>query len=181
MPVYAKTTDSNKQRIKGAEVWYIGNQYLQEGTGDDTGTWSIAGAVTDSDHGIFSGNGNIHSLTIGKSVKGVGVYAFYGCTGLSYITLGNGLKIIGDYAFANCITMTGVSLDRYNNLTDISDYAFANCQSLQHFTVTPNVTTIGDNAFEDCYSMEVLIWQMEKKQTDSLWKRKWLPQIMQQH
>lgn len=66
VPVYAKTTDSNKQRIKGAEVWYIGNQYLQEGTGDDTGTWSIAGAVTDSDHGIFSGNGNIHSLTIGK-------------------------------------------------------------------------------------------------------------------
>ena len=84
----------------------------------------------------------------------MGVYAFYGCTGLSYFTLGNCLKIIGDFAFANCITLTGVSLDLYINLTDISDYAFANCQSLQHFTVTPNVTTIGDNAFEDCYSME---------------------------
>ena len=153
VPVYEKTTDSNKQRIKGAEVWYIGNQYLQEGTGENTGTWKIAGPITNSEEGIFSGNGNIHTLTIGKSVKGVGVYAFYGCTGLNSINLGNGLRIIGDYAFANCITMIGVNLDRINNLTTIADYAFANCQSMEKFTVPINVTTIGDNVFEDCYSM----------------------------
>lgn len=153
VPVYEKTTDSNKQRIKGAEVWYIGNQYLQEGTDEYTGTWKIAGAITSSEKGIFSGNGNIHTLTIGKSVKGVGVYAFYGCTGLNSINLGNGLRIIGDYAFANCITMIGVNLDRINNLTTIADYAFANCQSMEKFTVPINVTTIGDSVFEDCYSM----------------------------
>lgn len=153
VPVYEKTTDSNKQRIKGAEVWYIGNQYLQEGTGKDAGTWKIAGPITSSDKGIFAGNGNIHTLTIGKSVKGVGVYAFYGCTGMSSISLGNGLNIIGDYAFANCLTMTSVNLDRISNLTTISDYAFANCQSMEKFTVPINVTTIGNNVFEDCYSM----------------------------
>ena len=153
VPVYERTTDSNKQRIKGAEVWYIGNQYLQEGTGENTGTWKIAGPITSSEKGIFSGNGNIHTLTIGKSVKGVGVYAFYGCTGLNSINLGNGLRIIGDYAFANCITMTGVNLDRISNLTTIADYAFANCQSMEKFTVPINVTTIGDNVFEDCYAM----------------------------
>ena len=153
VPVYEKTTDSNKQRIKGAEVWYIGNQYLQEGTGKDAGTWKIAGPITSSDKGIFAGNGNIHTLTIGKSVKGVGVYAFYGCTGMSSISLGNGLNIIGDYAFANCLTMTSVNLDRISNLTTISDFAFANCQSMEKFTVPINVTTIGNNVFEDCYSM----------------------------
>ena len=153
VPVYEKTTHSNKQRIKGAEVWYIGNQYLQEGTGKDAGTWKIAGPITSSDKGIFAGNGNIHTLTIGKSVKGVGVYAFYGCTGMSSISLGNGLNIIGDYAFANCLTMTSVNLDRISNLTTISDYAFANCQSMEKFTVPINVTTIGNNVFEDCYSM----------------------------
>ena len=153
VPVYEKTTDSNKQRIKGAEVWHIGNQYLQEGTGKDAGTWKIAGPITSSDKGIFAGNGNIHTLTIGKSVKGVGVYAFYGCTGMSSISLGNGLNIIGDYAFANCLTMTSVNLDRISNLTTISDFAFANCQSMEKFTVPINVTTIGNNVFEDCYSM----------------------------
>lgn len=153
VPVYEKTTDSNKQRIKGAEVWYIGNQYLQEGTGENAGTWKIAGPITSSDKGIFAGNGNIHTLTIGKSVKGVGVYAFYGCTGMSSISLGNGLNIIGDYAFANCLTMTSVNLDRISNLTTISDFAFANCQSMEKFTVPINVTTIGNNVFEDCYSM----------------------------
>ncbi len=153
VPVYERTTDSNKQRIKGAEVWYIGNQYLQEGTGENTGTWKIAGPITSSEKGVFSGNGNINTLTIGKSVKGVGVYAFYGCTGLNSINLGNGLRIIGDYAFANCITMTGVNLDRISNLTTIADYAFANCQSMEKFTVPINVTTIGDNVFEDCYAM----------------------------
>lgn len=80
----------------------------------------------------FCRNGNIHTLTIGKSVKGVGVYAFYGCTGMSSISLGNGLNIIGDYAFANCLTMTSVNLDRISNLTTISDYAFANCQSMEN-------------------------------------------------
>ena len=153
VPVYEKTTDSNKQRIKGAEVWYIGNQYLQEGTGKDAGTWKIAGPITSSDKGIFAGNGNIHTLTIGKSVKGVGVYAFYGCTGMSSISLGNGLNIIGDYAFANCLTMTSVNLDRISNLTTISDFAFANCQAMEKFPVPINVTTIGNNVFEDCYSM----------------------------
>ena len=153
VPVYEKTTDSNKQRIKGAEVWYIGNQYLQEGTGKDAGTWKIAGPITSSDKGIFAGNGNIHTLTIGKSVKGVGVYAFYGCTGMSSISLGNGLNIIGDYAFANCLTMTSVKQQPISNLTTISDYAFANCQSMEKFTVPINVTTIGNNVFEDCYSM----------------------------
>ena len=83
----------------------------------------------------------------------MGVYAFYGCTGMSSISLGNGLNIIGDYAFANCLTMTSVNLDRISNLTTISDYAFANCQSMEKFTVPINVTTIGNNVFEDCYSM----------------------------
>ncbi|MBQ3036549.1 MAG: hypothetical protein IJD31_06430, partial [Lachnospiraceae bacterium] len=38
---FLPTTQSQYQRIQGAEVWYIGNQYLEAGTGANSGTWKI--------------------------------------------------------------------------------------------------------------------------------------------
>ena len=151
-PMYAKTTTSDYQRIQGAEVWYIGNQYLE--AGEKTGTWRIAGDITDSSKGIFSGEGNIKTLTVGEKLSGIGVYAFYGCSGLNSMSLGNGLDTIANYAFANCINMTTVNLDLYSRVDVIGDHAFYNCQALQSFSVPISVTKIGDSAFEECYSME---------------------------
>lgn len=151
-PVYSKTTTSDLQRIQGAEVWYIGNQYLQEGV--EKGTWSIAGDITDSSKGIFYGQGNIKTLKVGEKLSGIGVYAFYGCSGLNSISLANGLDTIANYAFANCINMTTVTLDLYSRVDIIGDHAFYNCQALQNFSVPISVTKIGDSAFEECYSME---------------------------
>ncbi len=150
-PVYAKTLLSEVQRIQGAEVWYIGNQYLE--TGSTEGTWKIAGDVTDPSQGIFAGQGNIKSLTVGEKLSGIGNYAFYGCSGMNSITLGNGLDTIGNYAFANCINMTTVNVDLYSRVDIIGDHAFYNCQALDKFSVPVSVTAIGDAAFGECYAM----------------------------
>lgn len=155
-PVYALTTNSPQQRIQGAEVWYIGNQYLVEDTdadGNKLGTWSVAGKITQSSQGIFAGWGGIRTLTVGEKLSGIGNYAFYGCSGLESITLKNGLDTIGNYAFANCVNMTTVNLDLYTNLEIIGDHAFYNCQALKNFRVPVSVAAIGDSAFEDCWAM----------------------------
>lgn len=149
------TTQGDHQRITGAEVWYIGNQYLVEDTVNDVGqgTWHVAGDITDSSHGIFAGEGNIRSLKVGDKLSGIGNYAFYGCSGLNSITLGNGLDTIGNHAFDNCINITTVNLDLYSRVSVIGAYAFRNCRALQKFTVPISVTQIGDHAFEDCIAM----------------------------
>lgn len=151
--VYALTTRSEVQRIQGAEVWYIGNQYLKAGTGTEAGTWSIAGVVDQPSRGVFAEQGNIKTLTVGEKLSGIGNYAFYGCSGMSSIKLGNGLDTIGNYAFANCINMVTVDMDMYSRVNIIGDHAFYNCQALQEFSVPISVTAIGDSAFEECYSM----------------------------
>ena len=156
VPVYALTTDSSKQRIQGATVRYIGNQYLQAGEGDESGTWTVAGVVDSPEKGIFRGekSGNIVTLNVGSEMSGIGDYAFYGCTNLSSITLENGLDTIGNYAFANCVNLEQVNLDILAMLSTIGHHAFANCRGLQSFVMPRQVNAIGDSAFEGCNRME---------------------------
>ncbi len=149
---YALTITSNTQRIMGAEVWYIGNQYLESGT--EPGTWKVGGKVTESSKGIFAGQGNIRTLTVGQKLSGIGDYAFYGCSGLNSITLGNGLDTIGNSAFENCINLVSVNVELYSRVGIIGAKAFYNCQALQEFTVPISVTAIGDAAFAECYNMK---------------------------
>lgn len=148
--VYLPTTLSQYQRITGVEVWYIGNQYLEAGTGAEAGTWKVKDVITDPSQGIFSGQGNIVSLTVGENLNGIGNFAFYGCSGMKSIRLGNGLDTIGNYAFANCINMNTVNVELNSRIATIGDHAFYNCQSLESFTVPISVTSIGDSAFEQC-------------------------------
>lgn len=148
--LYLPTTLSQYQRITGVEVWYIGNQYLEAGTGENAGTWKVKDVIKDSSQGIFSGQGNIVSLTVGENLNGIGNYAFYGCSGMKSIRLGNGLDTIGNYAFANCINMNTVNVELNSRIATIGDHAFYNCQSLENFTVPISVTSIGDSAFEQC-------------------------------
>lgn len=149
--VYALTITSDMQRIMGAEVWYIGNQYLESGA--EAGTWKVGGKVTDSSKGIFASQGNIRTLTVGQKLSGIGDYAFFGCSGLNSITLGNGLDTIGNSSFENCINLTQVNIELYSRVGIIGAKAFYNCQALQEFTVPISVTAIGDAAFAECYNM----------------------------
>ncbi len=149
------TTDVNKQWIKNAEVWYIGNQYLTAGT---DGNWKVAGTVDYANrlNGVFAGTkgANIVHLTVGPELSGIGDYAFFNCANLESITLQNGLNTIGVGAFANCIMMETANIEGNAAISVIGDYAFYSCEKLASFQVPTAVTTIGSSAFENCYKLK---------------------------
>lgn len=74
---------------------------------------------------------NLESVTFPWTIKSIGDYAFYKCTGLTgVLQLNEGLESIGSYAFAYC-TMTGAIFPY--SVTSIGDGPFAYCTSLTQF------------------------------------------------
>lgn len=158
---YVQTTDEKDQWIKNISVDYIGNQSLVSVDSSTSGAvqgWQIAedsGKVNDTPNkGVFASNANIRTLVVGEELKGIGNYAFYGCTNLETITLGNGLVEIGKYAFADCINMYSIGLDFTSNIQYISDHAFMGCSALEEFILPAGVQRIFDHAFEGCYNLK---------------------------
>lgn len=157
---YKQTTDEKDQWIKALKVYYIGNQSLVSVTDTQVGAsqgWAIAedsGKLNvEKSKGVFANNSNIVKLVVGEELKGIGNYAFYGCTNLETITLGNNLSEIGKYAFADCINMKTIGVDFTSNIQYISDYAFQNCRALESFVLPSGVQYIYDHAFDGCQSL----------------------------
>lgn len=167
---YVRARETNHQWVCDQPVYYIGNQYLTStntasggstGTSDDSsGTYTLVQeykidptvdekANEDPNKGIFAGESNITTLTLGADLMGVGNYAFYHCTGMERATFGNGLTEIGHDAFAHCASMNGVSIPYNCKLTFISDSAFA-YSGIQTFALPLNVQTLYDSVFEGC-------------------------------
>ena len=155
-------TDDNDNRIAGAEVKYIGNQYAV----NNGSKWVISG-LSSTEQSVFGGRGkddsgegtaaaNIINLTIGSNLIGIGDYAFYGCTNISNINFGNGLNTLGNYSFANCRNLKTVGMDYNTNLTTLGARAFSNCDQLTAFALPTNVSTIGDFCFENCSSLKTV-------------------------
>lgn len=81
------------------------------------------------DH-AFSGCGLTGLLTIPNSVKTIGDYAFYGCSGLSgWLTIPNSVTSIGNHAFSGCGGLFG-SLTIGSSVKRIGWYAFYECSGL---------------------------------------------------
>jgi hypothetical protein len=172
---FAQTQTDSVQWIKAADVAYIGNQYLTSKEGG--GAWEISSdnnnsTITLPEQGIFANASNVVNLTIGQTLRGIGNYAFYGCTGLgnnpdARVSLGNGLNTIGNYAFANCINMKNIELPPYTNLTMIGDHAFYQCQALTAFTMLIAVQKVGDSAFEGCSALQEIILDGSSMSSDT--------------
>jgi hypothetical protein len=118
---------------------------------------------------------------IGDNVKGIGEYAFYGCSSLKSITIPNSVKSIGEYAFRG----TGIydNDDNWENdvlyindcLIEVDEFisgaykikegtrliansAFSECSSLASVTIPNSVTSIGSSAFEGCSNITSVTW-----------------------
>ncbi len=77
---------------------------------------------------LYLNNKLVTTLTISNSVKSIGNYAFYKCTGLKSISIPDSVTCIGDSAFYSCGNLTSVTIG--NGVTNIGDYAFYGCSSL---------------------------------------------------
>ena len=95
-------------------------------------------------------NTSVTSITIPNSVTSLGIFAFYGCTGLTgTLTIPNSVTSIGRSAFNGCTGLTG-TLTIPNSVTSIGENAFSDCTGLTSITIPNSVTSIGDLAFYGC-------------------------------
>ena len=100
------------------------------------------------DHAFYGCTG-LTSVTIGNSVKTIGISAFDGCTGLTNITIPNSVTSIGNSAFSGCTGLTSVTIG--NSVKTIGIAAFGRCTGLTNITIPNSVTYIDLYAFYDTY------------------------------
>ena len=80
----------------------------------------------------FRNSTGLTSITFPTSIKSIGNYAFYQCTGLTNgLLLPQGLESIGNYAFAHCTGITSV-LFPYS-ISSVGTAPFGWCTSLTNF------------------------------------------------
>ena len=83
-------------------------------------------------------------------VRGIGEYAFSGCSGLTSVTIPDGVTYIGS-GFSSCSGLTSITIP--DSVTRIGSYAFYGCSGLTSVTIPNSVTSIGSSAFENCYGL----------------------------
>ena len=97
------------------------------------------------------GSVEIPAVLGGKTVQGIGNWAFTECFELTGVTIPAGVTSIGDWAFNECLGLTSVTIPA--GVTSIGDWAFNECIGLTSVTIPAGVMSIGDWAFNECFSL----------------------------
>ena len=79
-------------------------------------------------------------------ITGIGIYAFYGQSGLKSITIPDDVSYISDYAFTDCYNLVDVKMTL--GIRNIGTMAFAGCVSLMDVWLPESVEQVQDGAFE---------------------------------
>lgn len=87
-------------------------------------------------------------MLIGNSVRSIGEYAFYYCSGLTSSTIPDSVTKLGTNAFSYCASLTNIVIGA--GVTSIGDYTFYYCGHLGSATIGSSVTNLGDYAFFGC-------------------------------
>ena len=104
----------------------------------------------------YEGSLTIPAKIAGKTVAGIGMCAFYGCTGLTSVIIPDGVEDISDKAFAWCENLQVVQFGKGVSNGTIFDQAFKGCSRLRalDFKATKSVYAVED-AFEDAGTLTV--------------------------
>ena len=146
-----------------------------ETVGGITWTYTVSGeqASVGSGSSAAIAKSTTGSITIpstlgGYMVKGVGDYAFYGCSGLTSVTIPEGVTSVGNSAFQGCAGLVSVAIP--TSVTSIGSSAFRGCRGMADadgfviirdvlydyygnatsVRIPSNVTGIGYYAFGNC-------------------------------
>lgn len=94
----------------------------------------------------------LKDLTIGSSVRLIGLYAFKGCTSLPSIYIPDGVETIAQQAFEGCKALRSVRLSE--QLISLGEDAFANCSALPEVTIPNSLDAISSEAFANCTELK---------------------------
>lgn len=160
--IYYTSTDGNIVVPYMTNNW--GANIVSNTYENGQGIIEFDGNVTTIPGCAFSGNTTLETIKVPKSVTGMGMKAFYQCTGFtgddngfvfleSITNNSSGITLYDttDYMFDECKSISSVTID--DGVTIIPDGTFARCTSLTSVTIGDNVTFIGNNAFSGCTSL----------------------------
>ena len=89
------------------------------------------------------------------SVKTIGNYAFYKCSGLTNINIPDSVTTIGDKAFSHCSGLTNINIP--NSVTTIGDKAFSNCSGLATLYFQSIIPpSASPTCFEECSNIQTI-------------------------
>ena len=98
---------------------------------------------------------NLTTVVIGNDVEAIGQFAFNDCgTSFTSLTLGSSLKSVGMAAFLNAKGITTLTLP--DGFETVGDYAFCRLEALQTLNIPSSVTSIGASAFFRCYPLATI-------------------------
>ena len=115
----------------------------------------VEDGVTSVSQYSFSQCTNLTTVVIGNDVETIGQFAFNDC-GASFtsLTLGSSLKSVGMAAFLNAHGITTLTLP--DGFETVGDYAFCRLEALQTLNIPSSVTNIGVSAFYRCYPLATI-------------------------
>lgn len=98
----------------------------------------------------FIENGNVLTVALSESLRGLADYCFQKCTSLQNISIPNKVTAISQYCFDGCTSLSKVVLSK--SLTKIGQYAFQNCSNLYDIVVPNEIKSlqISQYAFSGC-------------------------------
>jgi hypothetical protein len=100
----------------------------------------------------FMDHSQLTEVTFPSSLRSIGGYAFYRCSGLAMrdLKLPDSLEVLGGYAFANCRGLTGKLSTHITGL-----HSFAGCTGLTELDLG-NCKVIAEDCFISCTGLTVL-------------------------
>ena len=90
----------------------------------------------------------IKKIQLGKSITGIGDYAFSSCPSLTTITIPNSITLFGQYSFVSCSSLVHITIP--NGVTSIGISTFNNCRYLSNIALPKSIITIGNSVFNGC-------------------------------
>lgn len=112
--------------------------------------------------------GTKSTVTIPKSVRKIGEYAFSGNKYIHEIAFEKGEPIlaIGEGSFFDCQNLKNVELP--DNITKIERYAFLNCVKLERLGTEARPTEIGANVFDGTQVLYTQLWKSFERGEDMI-------------
>ena len=116
----------------------------------------------------FGGCTSLTNIIISGEVTKIDFDAFFGCTSLKSISIPNSVKSIGQRAFSSCKSLTNMVIP--NSVTSIEDLAFSECTSLMTIFIPNSVKSLGNSVFYNCDNLSI---NCEASVKPNEWKELW--------
>ncbi len=114
-------------------------------------------------------NTQVEQVTLKKTTRGIGSYAFSGCHALTEISLPASLVCIGDGAFLGCYKLTSIRVP--DKVTALNSRVFAYCTWLKDLYLPSSLTFVADEALLDCRSLNALHFLGTEQAWDAVLKQ----------